>query len=297
MLFVMEFYSGGTLAQLLARQVGAGEHTRQGMAVRLSGRMLAAEERRQRRCAHPVPLPCRALHPKVFATHVYTMSGLTWAVPPALHPAGRPPAGRGAGTAHLPAGLPGGGVLPPAVHRAPRPQARERAAGRAGGRQGGRLWWVLRSMRGAAGRGDAAATGLADGETSSAHTPRSAGDARPHRLSPMPTFRHPPTPSSLHPGPPCPTGMASLMTSYDGGVEGLAGTPEFIAPDVLVSAHFDGAKAGRQGPGGGGGCGSRQEVMMRAPTNTCRPLGERGTHVPTWKDPPPPMLKTCGAAV
>ncbi|EFN56028.1 hypothetical protein CHLNCDRAFT_22745, partial [Chlorella variabilis] len=38
-------------------------------------------------------------------------------------------------------------------------------------------------------------------------------------------------------------GVASILTPFDGGVSTLAGTPEFMAPDLLLSTSCDGAKA------------------------------------------------------
>ncbi|KAL4451618.1 hypothetical protein ABPG75_007280 [Micractinium tetrahymenae] len=38
-------------------------------------------------------------------------------------------------------------------------------------------------------------------------------------------------------------GLASILTPFDGDVASLVGTPEFMAPDLLVSSSCDGAKA------------------------------------------------------
>jgi len=55
------------------------------------------------------------------------------------------------------------------------------------------------------------------------------------RLSPCLMLHCPPAPAP---------GMASILPPFDGDVTSLAGTPAFMAPDMLVSTSYDGAKAG-----------------------------------------------------
>lgn len=41
-----------------------------------------------------------------------------------------------------------------------------------------------------------------------------------------------------------PAGLASILTPFDGVVSSLVGTPEFMAPDLLISASCGGTQAG-----------------------------------------------------